>query len=380
MMFSLAIIFLLYSHYSSGQKFLHNQTLPFIHDTIATKPVQNDADDPAIWIHPKNPELSLLMATDKKADVGGLYVFDLEGNILQRFDNISRPNNVDVEYGFKINDSYSIDLAVLTERNKQCLRIYSIDSNARRLNELTGGNTAVFTNYTNNEASPMGIGLYKRANDSKIYAVVSRKNGPRDAYLGQYELVWNGHSIDLQLVRFFGDFEGAEVESIVIDDSLGHIYYSDEKFGIRKYNVDPLTTEPKQLGFIDTKGIWYGDSEGIALYEKSDNKGYLILTDQIASGSIFHIYERQGNNTYVSAIKTRAVKTDGIDATSANLNSYFPNGLLIVMNEIDKNYLVYDWRDIEKGLNHFQNAASNNHQTCLIFSILTTFILRLLFF
>ena len=45
----------------------------------------------------------------------------------QHIDNIDRPNNVDVEYGFKINETYSIDLVVLTERGKKRLRIFSID-------------------------------------------------------------------------------------------------------------------------------------------------------------------------------------------------------------------------------------------------------------
>jgi 3-phytase len=37
------------------------------------------ADDPAIWVHPVDPALSLVLGTDKK---GGLNVFDLEGKRL----------------------------------------------------------------------------------------------------------------------------------------------------------------------------------------------------------------------------------------------------------------------------------------------------------
>lgn len=50
---------------------------------VQTEPVpsQGDAaDDPAIWIHPGDPALSLVLGTDKK---GGLNVFDLEGKRLQ---------------------------------------------------------------------------------------------------------------------------------------------------------------------------------------------------------------------------------------------------------------------------------------------------------
>jgi 3-phytase len=49
---------------------------------VETEPVPNmgdAADDPAIWVHPVDPALSLVLGTDKK---GGLNVFDLEGNRL----------------------------------------------------------------------------------------------------------------------------------------------------------------------------------------------------------------------------------------------------------------------------------------------------------
>jgi 3-phytase len=349
-MFSLLTLFFLYFHYCFGQNSINNQSISFIEQTIATEPVRTDPDDPAIWIHPSQPELSLLVGTDKLVRTGGLYVFDLNGTIIQHIDNLDRPNNVDVEYGFKINDTDSIDLVVLTERPQRRLRIYKINIIARRLEELTGGNTNVFTNDTGDHAAPMGIGLYKRVNDGKIYAIVSRKSGPSGTYIGQYELIWNGQSIDLKIIRYFGDFQGTEIESIVVDDQLGFVYYSDEKYGIRKYNVDPTANNAGQIGFINTTNLWQGDAEGLAIYTTSDQNGYLILTDQIANGSIFHIYERQGNNAYVHSIKTRADTTDGIEATSHSLNKDFPNGLLIVMNEIDRNFLIYDWRNIEKVL------------------------------
>ncbi|CAF4562883.1 unnamed protein product [Rotaria sp. Silwood1] len=321
----------------------NNQLIPFIQETIATQPVRTDPDDPAIWIHPNQPELSLIIATDKTARIGGLYVFDLDGKILQHIENIDRPNNVDVEYGFKINETYSIDLVVLTERLQRRLRMFSININNRQLYELTGQNTNVFINSSGDHAAPMGLALYKRIDEGKIYAIVSRKSGPSHNYLGQYELIWNGQSIDLKFIRYFGDFQGDEIESIVVDDQLGFVYYSDESYGIRKYNIDPQTNQTQQIGFINTTNLWQGDSEGLALYTTSDKHGYLIITDQIINGSIFHIYERQGTNSYIKSIKTRADKTDGIEATSSLLNKNFPRGLLIVMNGIEKNFLLYDW-------------------------------------
>ena len=224
----------------------------------------------------------------------------------------------------------------------------------------------------------MGIGLYKSKNDGKIYAIVSRKSGPNHGYIGQYELIWNGQSINLKFIRYFGDFQGFEIESILVDDQLGYVYYSDEGYGIRKYNVDPTTNHSEQIGFINTTNIWQGDSEGLALYPTSNSNGYLIITDQITNGSMFRIYERQGNNSYITSIKTFADKTDGIEVTSNYLNENFPHGLLIVMNEIGKNFLVYDWRHIEKELDFIKNNAYYNQlnfiyvilEFCVIFIII----------
>jgi len=375
-MFFLLTSFFFWSHLCFGQHLINNQQIPFIEETIATEPVRTDPDDPSIWIHPNRPELSLIIATDKIALTGGLYVYDLNGKIIQHIENLDRPNNVDVEYGFKINETYSIDLVVLTERVQSRVRIYSIDISTRRLYEMSGQNTNVFTDSVGDEAAPMGIGLYKRVNDGKIYAIISRKSGPKRGYLGQYELIWNGGFIDLKFTRYFGDFQGLEIESIVVDDQLGYVYYSDEGYGIHKYNVDPTTNQTEQINFINTTNLWSGDSEGLALYTTSDRNGYLIVTDQLKNGSIFHIYERQGTNSYIKSIKTRAVNTDGIEATSSLLNENFPRGLLIVMNEIDKNFLIYDWRNIEKEFDSVNNGVYYNQldwiyfilESCIIFS------------
>jgi 3-phytase len=366
-MFFLITLFFFCSHNCFSQSLINNQSISFIQETIATEPVRTDPDDPAIWVHPSQPELSLLIGTDKTASIGGLYVFDLDGKIIQHIANIDRPNNVDVEYGFQINETYSFDLVVITEREQRRLRIFSINATTRRLYEFIGGNTNVFINSTGNQAAPMGIGLYKQVNDGKFYAIVSRKAGPNRGYLGQYELIWNGQSIDLKFIRYFGDFQGLEIESIVVDDQLGFVYYSDEHYGIRKYNIDPTTNQTEQIGFINSTNLWQGDSEGLALYTTSDKNGYLIGTDQIENGTKFHIFERQGNNSYVNSIITHADSTDGIEATSRPLNKNFPYGLLIVMNEIGKNFLVYDWRNIEKELDVVKNNVHYNELNFIYF-------------
>ena len=58
--------------------------------------VEGTADDPAIWVHPTNPALSVVIGTNKRTE-GGLHVFDLNGVQLQ-FVSGGKHNNVDLRY------------------------------------------------------------------------------------------------------------------------------------------------------------------------------------------------------------------------------------------------------------------------------------------
>ena len=67
----------------------------------------------------KTHQKVLFFGTDKETN-GGIYAFDLEGNIIEEksIKNIERPNNVDLEYGFQLNDSVAVDVIAFTEREK----------------------------------------------------------------------------------------------------------------------------------------------------------------------------------------------------------------------------------------------------------------------
>src|SRR5262245_48304552 len=67
--------------------------------TVETTPVTHTgdaADDPAIWRHPTDPSLSLVIGNDKG---GALDVYDLAGNRIQQFTG-GFFGNVDVHAGF----------------------------------------------------------------------------------------------------------------------------------------------------------------------------------------------------------------------------------------------------------------------------------------
>ena len=62
----------------------------------------------------------------------------------------------------------------------------------------------------------------------------------------------------------------------------------------------------------------------------------------------------------VGIVKGGADETDGIEATSVPLGARFPNGLLVVMNSVGKNFMLYDWRDVEAALANYSSETGSS--------------------
>ena len=310
--------------------------LPPIAPDVITENTLNDTDDPAIWINPDDASKSIVFGTDKETN-GAIYAFGLDGKIIEEktIRNIQRPNNVDVEYGFRLNDSTTTDILAFTERERKQVRVFSIPD----MQPLDGGGFPVFEDETSPLFRlPMGIGLYKSAKNSEMYAIVGRKSGPLKNYLYQYKITGqSGQPAKFELVRKFGKFSGQkEIEALAIDDENGFVYYSDEGVCIRKYHAEP--------GAGDTEISCFGgdyfldDIEGIALAAYPNGKGYLIVSNQQLGE--FNIFSRQ-DNAFIKAVNLTTFQTDGCDAVTVPLNPTFPNGIFVAMND-EKNFYFYD--------------------------------------
>jgi len=201
----------------------------------------------------------------------------------------------------------------------------------------------------------MGIALYKRPRDGAIFAIVSRKEGPREGYLWQYRLTDDGAGrVRAAKVREFGRFSGkGEIEAVAVDDELGYVYYADEGDGIHKYYADPDHPEAaRELAHFGREGF-QGDREGIAIYTLPGGRGYIVCTDQIAGNTKYHVYRREGakgrphdHSELVKTFYGGADETDGIEISSRALGPKFPHGLMAAMNSGAKNFLIYRWEDI----------------------------------
>lgn len=336
----LFVIILAYPGY--GQIIPEGVPFATIQPSIITDTVKWDSDDPAIWVNPIDRSKSLIIGTDKHSD-GAIYAFDLNGKIIKRVGGLQRPNNVDIAYGFLMNGQ-SVDIAVVTEREAQRLRIFSLPD----LNPLDRGDLIVFNGDKNR--APMGIALYKRPTDNAFFTFVGGKSGPPDGYIGQYRLECdNKATIRIDLVREFGHYSGVkEIESIAVDAELGYVYYSDEKVGVHQYYADPdAVGADKELSLFADHGF-VSDHEGISIYKTNKNKGYILVSDQQANR--FWIYSRNGvrrnpfDHQLLKVIKVAAIESDGSDVTSCPLPG-FPSGLFVAMSN-EKTFHLYDWKDI----------------------------------
>lgn len=309
-----------------------------IYPVVRTEPVKHDSDDPAVWVNRTQPERSLILGTNKEDGEGGaLVVFDLNGKKRRTLAGIHRPNNVDVEYGFRLGGKL-VDLAVVTERGRKRLRIYAI-AKSGVLTDVTG-NASVFQRDSGPEREPMGIGLYRDAKQGTIDAIVSRKSGPASGYLGRFRLVARAGKVDAVEVGRLGQFSGeGEIESVVVDDARQTVYYSDELAGLRSIRLDGSI--PRLFG----KAIFKGDREGLALLD-----GHLMATDQIKGGSRLLAFSQDTTDEPVATFLTGADDTDGIDICAVPLGPRFPQGIFVAMNSRGKNFLIYDLRDIRKHL------------------------------
>ena len=309
--------------------------LPPIRPDAITEFTLNDTDDPAIWVNTSDPEKSIVFGTDKETN-GAIYAFDLAGKIIadKTIRNIERPNNVDVEYGFKLNDSTTTDILVFTEREKQQIRVFSVPD----MQPLDNGGFPVFEDEALLENRlPMGISLYKSPKDSAIYAIVGRKTGPKTGYLYQYVLKADSIGLKSKLVRKFGSFSlKKEIEAIAVDDQNGFVYYSDEGVCIKKYHAEPSMGDEEISCF---GGDYFSeDIEGIAIATYADGHGYLIVSNQ--QKGEFNIFSRQ-DNSFIKAVNLTTLETDGCEVVTVPLNNQFPNGLFVAMND-EKNFYFYD--------------------------------------
>ncbi|MGW1884185.1 phytase [Streptomyces sp. NPDC001970] len=352
-----------------------------------------NADDPAIWRNAADPDRSLVIATAKE---GGLRVYDLDARPVQSIaappapgpdDAPGRFNNVDLVHGLKLSGGRA-DLAVVTDRGHDRLRVYRIAAPGRRgapLTEITDPSAPpVFSadqDEINEQTTAYGLATWTDPATGRAYALASRRNRTGVALL---ELVPTPAGTvtyrkirTIELPSAFRLPNGTswtpcaepgelpQVEGMVVDPANGVLYAGQEDVGIWRIRAD-LTGTPKLLDKVREFGVpgtydeeteectpgadpGYGgkrlaaDVEGLALLTEPDGDGYVLASSQ--GDDTFALYDRElsdGNEyeggfrvTAASASLDGSEECDGAAVLNAPLGRRYPHGLLVVQDGHD---------------------------------------------
>ncbi len=301
------------------------------------------ADDPAIWIHPTEPGQSIVLGTDKQ---GALFAYNMDGSIQQVIADGSKPNNVDVLYGFQLGtNTLDLALAAVRKEGARGFKIWAIDAAKRQLTDVTaGGVIPVFGG-----KEPYGSCVYRSAKTGHCYFFVNNQRGEVE----QYQLADSGDGkVAARKVREFK--VKSIVEGCVADDELGIFYLAEENAGIWKFSAEP--NEPAK-GTLITRVGEHGlkaDVEGLTIYCATGGRGYLIASSQ--GNHTFKVYDRQEGNRFLMTINPKSGRidgvsdTDGICVANSPTGELFPKGIFIVQDGSNsggtQNFKFYGWEDI----------------------------------
>ena len=384
-------------------------------------PATVDADDPAIWVNPQRRADSLIIATLKEA---GLVVYDLRGRTVQVLappnlplispqdpptpaglnagparpcaesegETFGRFNNVDVAYGVKIGGKKR-DLAIVTDRGCDRLRIYSIEPNRPQgpLVDITSSsaprlypwrvvqpsalqpgelNAGVQANPLDEQDTGYGVGLWQDGDD--LYAFVSQRNR---SVVQQVKLVADRDGkVTYRPVRAFlfdtnfrlrerrgpvlnwapcreNANEDPQSEGIVVDAENGWLYVAFETIGIYRIRLTPHLPLVVQVGH-----------ESLFEPVMSFGKPYWAVPDDDEFSCEYEPEGQPSDDTIVAA-GSDAFAGEHLQVDVEGLAIYATgkkSGYVVASSQGDDTFHVYDRRDARKHIGTFLVASTGD--------------------
>src|SRR5688572_18174397 len=210
--------------------FLTAPSTPVVTPTVITQTFEepSDADDPAIWVNPRNTERSVVLGTLKE---GGLAAFDLNGRTIGVYP-APQPPTPQAKPGRYNNVDVLGNLAFVSDRGRDRIRVFQVDENGAK--DVTNPAAKPVFSKTEEEVDEQhtAYGLAAGHVNGKDVVVTSRRNETSIALLQ----VQKGSTYDTKKVSTL-DFpstftlpngqkwtvcgepgEGPQVEGMVIDD------------------------------------------------------------------------------------------------------------------------------------------------------------------
>jgi 3-phytase len=321
------------------------RTVTPVLETVPVTTWGDAADDPAIWVNPRDPAKSAVIGTDKNL---GLYVYDLDGRLLQALPD-GRMNNVDLRDGFLVHGKPRV-LVAASNRTDKTIALYFLDPATRRLSRA---GDAVPTGF----GDPYGLCMYAGATGHYVFV-----NNGGDGLFRQWRITASNGQAAAQQVREFT--VGSQAEGCAADDEAGTLYIAEEDGGFFRYSaLADGGAERREIDRVDGPNGLLADIEGVGIWAGKDGTGYLVLSNQGADN--YAVYRREGDNAFVGLFHVvadpnrgidGASETDGLDVVSAPLGAKFPDGLLVVQDGRNlsprekQNFKFVSWRDIARAL------------------------------
>jgi len=202
-------------------------------ETAVMPDADDAADDPAIWVHPGNPEQSLIIGTNKQR---GLVVYHLDGREASKRDD-GRMNNVDLRQNVTVGH-FTGDLVAATNRDKKSIDVYSLDGASATLTPVLSIPTGF--------ADPYGLCLYRSAKTGELYIIA---NNSGDGMVGQWRVTADTLAFEAQQVRSFS--LGSQAEGCAADNPEAR----DEAFELIRSLIDQVVLVPAGKALeIEIKG------------------------------------------------------------------------------------------------------------------------------
>lgn len=135
----------------------------------------------------------------------------------------------------------------------------------------------------------------------------------------QFLLVHEAGRFSLKLIREHAF--PSQTEGMVADNELGWLYVGEEVAGIWKLPLKPTqegeagtqvqATLPK--AHTGSPQSLVADVEGISLYTEPNGRGYLVVS--IQGNFSYAVFDRAGDNDYLSSFKLVGGAVDGLEET-----------------------------------------------------------------
>ncbi|OYU69305.1 MAG: 3-phytase [Alphaproteobacteria bacterium PA2] len=321
--------------------------VPAAGETQAVATERGDAaDDPEIWVDPRDPQRVVIFGTDKQA---GLYTYDLAGKPTG-FIPDGMLNNVDLRSGLMTHQGERV-LVGASDRGRLGAALYLMDPATLKVSPWGLAKLDL--------AEPYGFCMGRRGE-----AFIAIINGT-DGQVRQVRISVDpaGAMVATEEQRFA---LGSQTEGCVVDDQKGVLYIGEENVGVWRFDLDPASKTPRVLIAPAPSEMLKPDVEGITLLRDA-GKTWLIVSSQ--GDSAFAVWRVDGADpvyggrfSVVSAAGVDGVTgTDGVAAVGGPVGPY-PEGLVVMQDDIDdvgevvttnrirQNFKLVDWRSVKLAL------------------------------